>query len=111
MLPETDRVPAADPSARDYLAEYARHQLLTGRGNSTTTQGAKTFMRQWPHPQDWASQPLAYRLAEGSQTTSFLISASTWIRISSAASQRSSLAGRPVPRRTRFERPLIRTVP
>ena len=30
-------------------------------------------MRRWPHPQDWAAQPLAYRLAEGSQTTSFLI--------------------------------------
>ena len=30
-------------------------------------------MRQWPHPQDWASQPLAYRLAEGPQTTSLLI--------------------------------------
>jgi integrase len=73
MLPETDSVRAADASARDYLAEYARHQMRTGRGNSTTTQGAKTFMRQWPHPQDWASQPLAYRLAEGPQTTSFLI--------------------------------------
>jgi integrase len=73
MLPETDSVRAADPSARDYLAEYARYQSLTGRGNSTTTQGAKTFMRKWPHPQDWVARPLAQRLAEGSQTTSFLI--------------------------------------
>jgi integrase len=73
MLPETDSVRAADASARDYLAEYARHQMRTGRGNSSTTQGAKTFMRQWPHPQDWASQPLAHRLAEGPQTNSFLI--------------------------------------
>ncbi len=73
MLPETASVRAADSSARDYLAEYARHQLLTGRGNHSTTQGAKTFMRRWPHPQDWASQPLASRLTEGSQTTSFLI--------------------------------------
>jgi integrase len=73
MLPETDSAPAADRTARDYLAEYARHQMVTGRGNSSTTQGAKTFMRQWPHPQDWASQPLAKRLAEGPQTNSFLI--------------------------------------
>ena len=73
MLPEIDSVRAADPSARDYLAEYAHHQTRTGRGNHTTTQGAKTFMRRWPNPQDWAAQPLAYRLAEGSQTTSFLI--------------------------------------
>src|SRR5664280_3523548 len=73
MLPETDSAPAADRTARDYLAEYARHQMVTGRGNSSITQGAKTFMRQWPHPQDWASQPLAKRLAEGPQTNSFLI--------------------------------------
>jgi integrase len=73
MPPETASVRAADPSARDYLAEYAHHQTRTGRGNHTTTQGAKTFMRRWPNPQDWAAQPLAYRLAEGSQTTSFLI--------------------------------------
>jgi integrase len=73
MLPETDSARAAERPARDYLAEYARHQRLTGRGNSTTTQGAKTFMRLWPHPQDWVSQPLAHRLAEGPQTNSFLI--------------------------------------
>jgi len=73
MLPEIDSVRAADPSARDYLAEYAHHQTRTDRGNHTTTQGAKAFMRRWPHPQDWAAQPLAHRLAEGSQTTSFLI--------------------------------------
>src|ERR1019366_9453697 len=73
MLPETDSAPAADRTARDYLAEYARHQMVTGRGNSSTTQGAKTFMRRWPNPQDWAAQPLAKRLAEGPQTNSFLI--------------------------------------
>ncbi len=69
MLPETDSVRAVDRRARDYLAEYARHQLLTGRGNHSATQGARTFMRRWPCPQDWAAQPLASRLAEGSQTT------------------------------------------
>ncbi|MHB1890912.1 MAG: tyrosine-type recombinase/integrase [Acidimicrobiales bacterium] len=58
---------------RDYLAEYAHHQRVTGRGNSSTTQGAKAFMRRWPNPQDWATQPLAKRLAEGPQTNSFLI--------------------------------------
>src|ERR1019366_6151218 len=41
MLPETDSVPAADRTVRDYLAEYARHQMLTGRGNNSTTQGGQ----------------------------------------------------------------------
>jgi hypothetical protein len=73
MPPETASAPAAEPPVRDYLAGYARHQMVTGRGNSSTTQGAKAFMRQWPNPQDWAAQPLTKRLAEGPQTNSFLI--------------------------------------
>ena len=73
MLPEIASAPAAELPVRDYLAEYAHHQRVTGRGNSSTTQGAKAFMRRWPNPQDWATQPLAKRLAEGPQTNSFLI--------------------------------------
>jgi len=73
MLPETASARGAKRSAGDLLAEYARHQALTGRGNSSTTQGAKTFMGRWPNPQDWAAQSLANRLAEGPQTISFLI--------------------------------------
>jgi integrase len=73
MLPETVNAPAARRSPGDFLAEYARHQRATGRGNSSTTQGAKTFLRRWPNPQDWAAQPLAKRLAEGPQTNPFLI--------------------------------------
>jgi hypothetical protein len=73
MLPETASAPAAEHPAGDYLTEYARHQMVTGRGNSSTTQGAKAFMHRWPNPQDWAAQPLARRLAEGPQTNSFLI--------------------------------------
>ncbi len=57
----------------DLLADYARHQAITGRGNASTTRGATTFMRRWPDPQDWAAQSLARRLGEGSQTTSFLL--------------------------------------
>ena len=73
MLPEIASAPAAELPVRDYLAEYAHHQRVTGRGNSSTTQGAKAFMRRWPNPQDWATQPLAKRLAEGPQTNSFLM--------------------------------------
>jgi integrase len=73
MLPETANAPAGRRPPGDFLAEYARHQLATGRGNSSTTQGAKTFVRRWPNPQEWVAQPLARRLAEGPQTNSFLI--------------------------------------
>jgi integrase len=59
--------------ARDLLADYATHLALTGRGNSSSAQGAKTFVRRWPDPQDWAAQSLARRLSEGPQTTSFLM--------------------------------------
>lgn len=58
---------------RDLLGDYATHLALTGRGNSSSAQGAKTFLRHWPDPQDWAAQSLARRLGEGPQTTSFLM--------------------------------------
>jgi integrase len=73
MLPESVNGPGARRRAGNLLAQYARHQSLTSRGNSATTQGAKTFMRHWPNPQDWASEPLTYRLGEGPQTNSFLM--------------------------------------
>ncbi len=73
MLPENVNAPGASRPVKDLLAEYAHHQMVTGRGNSATTQGAKTFMRLWPNPQDWTTQSLAQRLDEGPQTNSFLI--------------------------------------
>ena len=73
MLPETASAPAAEPPARDYLAEYARHQWLTGRGNSADHPGGQDLHAALANPQDWAAQPLATRLAEGPQTNSFLI--------------------------------------
>ncbi len=59
--------------ARDLLADYATHLALTGRGNSAYTSAARSFMRRWPDPQDWAAQSFARRLGEGPQTTSFLM--------------------------------------
>ncbi|HUX04036.1 MAG: tyrosine-type recombinase/integrase [Actinomycetota bacterium] len=59
--------------ARDLLADYATHLTLTGRGNSAYTSAARSFLRHWPDPQDWAGQSLARRLGEGPQTTSFLM--------------------------------------
>lgn len=73
MLLANASAPAAERPAGDLLADYAAHLALTGRGNTTTTQGAKTFAAKWPVSQLWADQPLALRLREGPQTTSFLI--------------------------------------
>ncbi|HTW09131.1 MAG TPA: tyrosine-type recombinase/integrase [Acidimicrobiales bacterium] len=70
---ESISAPDVERQEVDLLAEYARHQALTDRGNSSTAQGAKSFLRRWPNPQEWATQPLADRLAEGPQTISFLM--------------------------------------
>jgi integrase len=59
--------------AGDLLAGYAAHLAGTGRGNCSYSQGARSFLRRWPDPQRWAAQPLDVRLAEGSQTLSFLM--------------------------------------
>jgi integrase len=58
--------------ARDLLADYATHLALTGRGNSAYTSAARSFLRHWPVPQDWADQPLAERLRAGPQLRPFL---------------------------------------
>jgi integrase len=72
MLPATVNAPGAERPAGDFLADYARHLDLTGRGNTSYTQAAKSFMRRWPIPQRWAAEPLATKLSAGPQTRSFL---------------------------------------
>jgi integrase len=72
MLPATVNALDTDEAARDLLADYAAHLAVTGRGNHAYTHAARSFLRAWPTPQDWASQPLATRLAAGSQTRPFL---------------------------------------
>ena len=49
MLPESVNAPVIERWEVDLLAEYARHQAITGRGNSATMQGAKTFISRWPN--------------------------------------------------------------
>ena len=56
----------------DLAAAYERWLAATGRGNVAYTKGARTFLSRWPHPQRWAAQPLATRLAAGSQTRPLL---------------------------------------
>lgn len=45
------------------LAAYHAHQARTGRGNSSFTTAARTFLRRWPDPQDWTGEPLGVQLA------------------------------------------------
>ena len=46
---------------------------MTGRGNTAYTQAARSFLRRWPIPQMWASEPLATRLQVGPSTHPFLM--------------------------------------
>jgi integrase len=69
----TASAPATERPASDLLAGFAAHLAVTGRGNSASAQGAKSFLRLWPTPQMWADQPLEVRLAAGPATTPLLM--------------------------------------
>ncbi|MCC3316728.1 integrase [Nocardia sp. 852002-20019_SCH5090214] len=58
----------ADDIYHLYLAELAR----SGRGSAPYYSSARTFMQQWPHPQDWAHEPLEVRLSANSSTRPFI---------------------------------------
>ena len=73
MLPAISNAPAPERSAGDLLDDYTQHQIRTGRGNSASAQGAKSFLGLWPRPGAWAELSLADRLAEHPQTTSILM--------------------------------------
>ncbi len=74
MLPANASAPKAKaPTRGALLAEYAAHLARSGRGHCHSTMTARSFLRRWPDPQRWAAQPLADRLAESPQTSSFLI--------------------------------------
>ena len=64
--------PAAERPAGDLLAGYAAHLARTGRGHSHSELNARAFLRLWPDPQAWATQPLEARLSERPNTTAFL---------------------------------------
>jgi integrase len=71
----TVNAPAAEPeqeSPASVLAAYAAHQSLTGRGNTAYDTAARTFLRRWPHVQDWAEVPLERQLAANGATRPFI---------------------------------------
>jgi integrase len=73
MPPATANAHAPERPAGDLLAGFAAHLALTGRGNTASAQGARSFLRRWPEPQAWADEPLEVRLAAGPQTTPFVM--------------------------------------
>lgn len=73
MLPAIANAPGAERPASDLVAGYLGHLARTGRGHSHSELTARSFLRRWPHPQRWAAQPLADRLAERPNTLSFLM--------------------------------------
>ena len=73
MPPAKSSAPGAERRSVDLAAGYAAHLARSGRGNSGYTRAARSFLQCWPDPQRWAAQPLAARLGEGPQMSSFLM--------------------------------------
>ncbi len=58
--------------APDLLAAYLAHLSASGRGNRSFVTGARSFLKRWLEPQDWAREPLEVRLAAKSNVWSLL---------------------------------------
>jgi hypothetical protein len=71
MLPAPAFALEAEPPA-NILAAYATHLARTGRGNIAYERAARSFLRRWPDPQDWAARPLPSMLRANSATRPFI---------------------------------------
>ena len=71
MLPAHASAPESEPAAAVFAA-YLEHLRLRGRGNTAYTQAARSFLRRWPHVQDWADIALHRQLAANSSTRPFV---------------------------------------
>ena len=70
MLP----VPVYAPEAEvDLLARFVEHAARLGLHGVNQQRAARSFLRRWPDPQAWASEPLAVRLALPDVSRSFLM--------------------------------------
>lgn len=79
MLPAIVNAPDPDiPPASALLSAYADHLAVTGRGNVLYERVARRFLLRWPHPQAWADQPLADRVATDSSTRPFVMFLMVW---------------------------------
>ena len=57
----------------DLLAAFQAHTARLGLRGVNQDKAARGFLRHWPHPQAWADEPLATRLALPQGTRSFLM--------------------------------------
>ena len=57
----------------DLLAEYAEHCDRLGLTGVNLRPAARTFLRRWPIPQQWADEPLETRLAASESTRTFVM--------------------------------------
>src|SRR3954451_18002783 len=71
MLPATVSVSGLEAPAR-LLAAYRRSLADVGHGNTAYEQAARSFLRRWPDPQQWAALPLPERLRANTTTLPFL---------------------------------------
>ncbi|MDT5304208.1 MAG: hypothetical protein QOG79_7878, partial [Mycobacterium sp.] len=56
----------------DLLAAYDEHCARLGLISVNLGSAARTFLRRWPDPQRWASEPLEVRLTGSHPTRSFV---------------------------------------
>ena len=59
-------------SPAEVLTAFHEHQARTGRGNTSFTYWAKTFLHRWPAVRNWENEPLAVQLAANSGTRPFI---------------------------------------
>jgi integrase len=71
MRPAHASASESEPAAAVFAA-YLEHLRLRGRGNTAYTQAARSFLRRWPHVQDWADIALHRQLAANSSTRPFV---------------------------------------
>lgn len=60
------------PSA-ELLEDYLAYLAATGRGNTSSTQAARVFLRRWPDPHAWTSEPLDVRLSLSPSASSLVM--------------------------------------
>ena len=72
MPPASASAPVVERRARDLLADYAAHLERTGHGHVHSEDNARRFLRRFPDPGSWASQPLGARLVIDTNMSSFL---------------------------------------
>jgi len=70
MLPALASAPACE---LDLLTEFTEHAGRLGLHGANQDRAARSFLRCWPDPQDWAAEPLEVRLALPVNSRSFLM--------------------------------------